>query len=50
LGTRGKLPPAWAMWLPNLILATLGGALLVAGAREGLGNGRLFGRLRRLDT
>lgn len=44
LGTRGKLPPAWAMWLPNVILATLGGTLLVTGAREGVFNGRLFGR------
>lgn len=50
LGTRGKLPPAWAMWLPNAILAVLGGSLLVAGAREGLFNGRLRTRLRRATT
>jgi lipopolysaccharide export system permease protein len=40
LGTRGKLPPSWAMWLPNLILALLGTYLLLSGAREGLWNGR----------
>lgn len=50
LGTRGKLPPAWAMWLPNALLAAAGGYLLVAGAREGLFNGRPFARLRRLNT
>ena len=48
LGTRGLLPPAWAMWLPNTILAGVGGYLLVSGAQEGLWRGRLLGNLRRL--
>ncbi len=48
LGTRGKLSPAWAMWLPNVILALAGGYLLLSGAKEGLLNGRLLGRLRPL--
>ena len=48
LGTRGYLPPAWAMWLPNAILAATGGYLLVSGAHEGLWRGRLFGRQQRL--
>jgi lipopolysaccharide export system permease protein len=46
LGTQGRLPPFWAMWLPNIILAAVGGALLVTGAREGLWNGRPLGWLR----
>ncbi len=48
LGTRGLLPPAWAMWLPNVILGVAGGYLLVSGAQEGLWRGRLFGRPPRL--
>jgi lipopolysaccharide export system permease protein len=50
LGTRGYLPPAWAMWLPNAILAAVGGYLLVSGAQEGLWRGRVFGRPQRLRT
>ncbi len=48
LGTRGYLPPAWAMWLPNAILAAVGGYLLVSGAQEGLWRGRVFWRPQRL--
>ncbi len=48
LGTRGILPPAWGMWLPNAILAVVGCALLVSGAREGLWRGRLVARPSRL--
>ena len=48
LGTRGMLPPAWAMWLPNAILGVAGGYLLVSGAQEGLWRGRLFGGPPRL--
>ncbi len=46
LGTRGRLPPALAMWLPNLILALVGAYLLLSGAREGLWTGRFAWRLR----
>ncbi len=48
LGTRGLLPPAWAMWLPNAILGVVGGYLLVSGAQEGLWRGRLIGGPRGL--
>ncbi len=48
LGTRGMLPPAWAMWLPNAILGVVGGYLLVSGAQEGLWRGRLLGGPPRL--
>ena len=48
LATRGLLPPAWAMWLPNAILGVVGGGLLVTGAQEGLWRSRLLGGLRRL--
>jgi lipopolysaccharide export system permease protein len=46
LGTRGKLPPALAMWLPNILLALVGTCLLLSGAKEGLLNGRFAWRLR----
>lgn len=41
LGKRGTVPPGWAMWMPNVILALVAGYLMVSGAREGLFRGRL---------
>jgi lipopolysaccharide export system permease protein len=34
LGERGALPPLVAVWLPNAVLATVAGVLLVRAARE----------------
>jgi lipopolysaccharide export system permease protein len=33
-GERGALPPAFALWLPNIIFATFGTILFVAAAQE----------------
>ena len=46
LGTRGKLPPTLAMWLPNLILALAGASLLLSGAKDGLWTRWFAWRLR----
>jgi lipopolysaccharide export LptBFGC system permease protein LptF len=35
LGTRERLAPVWAMWLPDAVLAATGAWLLLLGAREG---------------
>jgi lipopolysaccharide export system permease protein len=34
LGKKGSLPPALALWLPNLVLGTLGGMLFLRTAQE----------------
>jgi len=34
LGERGALPPAFALWIPNVVLATLGLTLLLRTARQ----------------
>jgi lipopolysaccharide export system permease protein len=38
LGKKGGLPPIWALWLPNLVLGSIGGLLFVKTA-EGKGWG-----------
>lgn len=41
MGSQGYLSPAWAMWLPNAVLAATAGALALLGPREARARRRL---------